>query len=55
MPAPGEEIGRLNREAVRKYFMEHIGATKRECSEATGLSVSAVGRHVARIRGERVG
>ena len=53
MPSPGEEIGRINRERVRDYMRDHIGATKQECGRALGLSAEAVGRHVVRIRNER--
>jgi predicted ArsR family transcriptional regulator len=49
---PGARIGSENREAVRSYFANHIGCTNKECSAALGLSVMAVGRHVARLRRE---
>lgn len=52
MPAPGHEIGRRNLERVREYFRAHLCATNVECAEAIGLSVEAVGRHVATIRSE---
>ena len=52
MPAPGYEIGRKNRERVRKFFATHLCATNRECAAALGMSVEAVGRHVAVIRAE---
>ncbi len=52
MPAPGYEIGRRNRERVRRYFETHLCATNRECSASIGMSVEAVGRHVMAIRAE---
>lgn len=38
------------RERIRKYFMEHIGASRRECAEALNLNEMTVGRHIARMR-----
>lgn len=52
MPAPGYEIGSKNRDMVRRFFETHLCATNRECAAAIGLSVEAVGRHVAAIRSE---
>lgn len=46
------ELGRANLERVRTYFREHLCATNRECAQALGLGVMAVGRHVATIRAE---
>lgn len=48
--SPGAKIGHDNREAVYSYFAEHIGCTNVECAKALGLSVFAVGRHVATLR-----
>lgn len=50
--SPGAKIGRANREAVRRFFAEHIGCTNVEAAMALGLSIMAVGRHVATIRAE---
>lgn len=44
------ELGEENYIRVLAYFMTHICATQRECSEELGLSIMAVNRHVARIR-----
>jgi predicted ArsR family transcriptional regulator len=49
---PGAQIGQSNREAVRDYFLTHIGATNVECAKALGLSVEAVGRHIKTLRRE---
>lgn len=49
---PGERIGAMNRDLVRRFFLAHIGCTKIECAAGLGLSVSAVGRHVAQLRRE---
>lgn len=49
---PGYEIGKSNREAVRTYFLNHVGVTNRECGRALGLSEMAVGRHVKTLREE---
>jgi hypothetical protein len=49
---PGEAIGDLNRMAVRRWFEAHLCGTQRECAEALGLSIMAVGRHVKAIRAE---
>jgi hypothetical protein len=49
---PGREIGRTNREAVRAYFLSHVGVTNTEVAAALGLSVTAVGRHVKTLRAE---
>ncbi len=46
------ELGRANLERVRTYFREHLCATNRECAQALGLGVMAVGRHVKTIRDE---
>lgn len=46
------ELGRANLERVRTYFREHLCATNRECAQALGLGVMAVGRHVKMIRAE---
>ena len=48
----GAKIGHENREAVRAYFASHIGCTNVECAKAIGLSVMAVGRHIAKLRKE---
>lgn len=50
--SPGVRIGHENREAVRKFFAEHIGCTNVECAKALGLSVMAVGRHIKTLREE---
>ncbi len=50
--SPGAKIGHENREAVRQFFASHIGCTNVECSKALGLSIMAVGRHVATLRQE---
>jgi predicted ArsR family transcriptional regulator len=50
--APGYKIGHDNREAVRTWLTAHLGGTQRECAAALGLSVLAVGRHVATLRAE---
>jgi hypothetical protein len=50
--SPGAQIGHNNREAVRQFFADHLGCTNVECSRKLGLSVDAVGRHVASIRKE---
>lgn len=50
--SPGAQIGRANREAVRHFFAGHIGCTNIECAAAIGLSVMAVGRHIATLRKE---
>lgn len=52
MESPGVIIGRANLAAVRIYFANHIGCTNAECAKAIGLSVMAVGRHVATLRSE---
>lgn len=49
---PGEALGDLNRRRVRAWLRQHLGGTQRECAEALGLSVMAVGRHVKAIRAE---
>lgn len=49
-PSPGAQIGAQNREAVRQYFAGHIGCSNVECAQALGLSVMAVGRHIATLR-----
>jgi DNA invertase Pin-like site-specific DNA recombinase len=43
-------IGDENREAIERFFREHLCATQRECAEALGLSDMAVNRHVKAIR-----
>jgi hypothetical protein len=50
--SPGAKVGHENREAVRAFFSAHIGCTNRECALALGLSVEAVGRHIATLRRE---
>lgn len=49
---PGYVIGHENRERVREYFLTHVGCSNVDCSKALGLSVYAVGRHVAKLREE---
>mgnify|MGYP005991744597 CR=1 FL=1 len=49
---PGEAIGALNRAKVQRWFLSHLCGTQRECADALGLSVIAVGRHVKSIRAE---
>lgn len=51
-PAPGYQIGHDNREAVRTYFLSHVGCTNTECAAFLGLSVMAVGRHIKTLRRE---
>ena len=45
-------IGAENRERVRAFFRDHIGATRGECSRALGLSMNTVASHVRTIRRE---
>lgn len=52
--SPGARLGHDNREAVRAWLLNHVGGTNRECSAALGLSIMAVGRHVAKLRSEWV-
>ena len=49
---PGALIGAENREAVRTFFLAHVGCTNVECASALGLSVAAVGRHITTLRKE---
>lgn len=49
---PGALVGSRNREAVRRYFAEHIGCTNVEAGQALGLSAMAVGRHIKTLRKE---
>jgi hypothetical protein len=49
---PGAKIGRENREAIRAYFLSHVGVTNTEVAVALGLSPMAVGRHVKTLRAE---
>ena len=49
---PGALIGYENRERVRAYLQNHIGATNIECGAALGLSVYSVGRHIKALRRE---
>lgn len=49
---PGWDIGKKNREAVRAYFVLHVGCTNRECAAALGLNVNAVGRHIKTLRAQ---
>lgn len=49
---PGAATGHQNRQRVRAWFQAHLCGTQRECAEALDLSVMAVNRHVAAIRGE---
>lgn len=51
-PSPGYRVGHDNREAVRAYFLSHVGCTNVECASALGLSVMTVGRHVKTLRQE---
>jgi DNA invertase Pin-like site-specific DNA recombinase len=46
------ELGEENREAVRRFFQQHLCATQVECAAALGLSAMAVNRHVRSIRAE---
>lgn len=48
----GGDVGRHNHPIVRAWFLAHPCATNREAARALGLSVGAIGRHVARIRAE---
>lgn len=50
--SPGARVGEENREAVRRFFAEHIGCTQWECARALRLSTMAVGRHIATLRAE---
>ena len=47
-----ERVGAENREAVRKWFQDHLCGTQRECAAALGINVCVVGRHVKSIRAE---
>lgn len=44
--------GQANLAAVRAFFSAYLCATQKECAEALGLSIMAVGRHVKTIRAE---
>lgn len=46
------ELGEENREAVRRFFQQHLCATQTECAKALGISAMAVNRHVRSIRAE---
>lgn len=50
--SPGYKIGHNNREAVRTWFLSHVGCSARECAKAIGLSEVAVGRHLKTLRAE---
>ncbi|WP_226018646.1 winged helix-turn-helix domain-containing protein [Novosphingobium sp. FKTRR1] len=43
-------IGQANRRRILEWFLAHPGGTNRECSKALGISETAVGRHVKKIR-----
>lgn len=43
-------VGAQNLIRVRAYFASHLGCTNVECARALGLSIMAVGRHVATLR-----
>lgn len=44
------KIGADNRDRIRQFFRDHVGATRRECAEALDLNECIVGRHVKIIR-----
>ncbi|CUA89808.1 Bacterial regulatory protein, arsR family [Chelatococcus sambhunathii] len=44
--------GAANREAVRAFFVTHVGCTVTECAQALGLGRAAVSRHVSALRAE---
>ncbi len=48
---PGAKLGHKNRERVRRYYLEHIGCSQKECARDLGLSSIAVNRHVAQAQG----
>ena len=48
----GVDVGRHNHPIVRAWFLAHPCGTNREAATALGLSVVAIGRHVAKIRAE---
>ena len=45
-------IGASNRERIREFFIDHVGATRRECAEYLDLSTTCVTGHVKAIRRE---
>lgn len=47
-----KQQGDANREAVRAYFLSHLGCTVTECAQALGLGRAAVSRHVSALRAE---
>ena len=50
--AVGRAIGDNNRDRIKTYMLEHVGATNVECGRALGLSVMAVGRHIKGLKAE---
>ena len=50
--AVGRAIGARNRDRIRTYMLDHIGATNAECGQALGLSDMAVGRHIMALKAE---
>lgn len=51
-PELNRDIGLANRERIRRYLVEHPGATRQECAAALQMNHCVVGRHVKAIRME---
>lgn len=41
--------GARNRERVRQFFADKPSASRAECSKQLGLSIEAIGRHLAAL------
>ena len=51
-PEINKALGLANRERIRRYLVEHPGATRQECAAALEMNHCVVGRHVKAIRME---
>ena len=51
-PEINRKIGLRNRARIKRFFVEHPGATRQECAKSLGMNACVVGRHVDAIRQE---
>lgn len=49
---PPHNVGPINRECIRRYYMTHVGVSRKECCRALKLGSKTVFKHLRWLREE---
>lgn len=49
---PPHNVGPINRERIRHYYVTHVGASRKECCRALKLGMNTVQKHLRWLREE---